>query len=169
VTVVQDEPSSLPGTNDGHLTHSFSSLNHTSDEASFTFHQVLCYCGAYWSRLITSPSVGGIKRCHDHPSVHLFDPTGLGTQCLGQLGTFASCATAALQATRAVRTADPSTHGRRSTTSRGGGAYCPIPPVMWELHWLPVRQRIRFKTAVLVFNCLQSMDWSENICLSTAS
>ena len=146
----------MPGTNDGHLTHSFSSLNHTSDEASFTFHQVLCYCGAYWSRLITSPSVGGIKRCRDHPSVHLFDPTGLGAQCLGQLGTFASCATAALQATRAVRTADPSTHGRRSTTIRGG-AYCFIPPVMRELHWLPVRQRIRFKTAVLVFKCLHGL------------
>jgi len=26
--------------------------------------------------------------------------------------------------------------------------------VMRELHWLPVRQRIRFKTAVLVFKCL---------------
>jgi len=38
-----------------------------------------------------------------------------------------------------------------------------ITPVMRELHWLPVRHWIRFKTAVLVFNCLQ------NICLSTAS
>jgi len=29
-----------------------------------------------------------------------------------------------------------------------------ITPVMRELHWLPVRHWIRFKTAVLVFNCL---------------
>jgi len=29
-----------------------------------------------------------------------------------------------------------------------------ITPVIQELHWLQVRQRIRFKTAVLVFKCL---------------
>ena len=29
--------------------------------------------------------------------------------------------------------------------------------VMRELHWLPVRQRIRFKTAVLVFKCLHGL------------
>jgi len=32
-----------------------------------------------------------------------------------------------------------------------------ITPVMRELHWLPVRQRIRFKTAVLVFKCLRGL------------
>ena len=32
-----------------------------------------------------------------------------------------------------------------------------ITPVMLELHWLPVRQRIRFKTAVLVFKCLHGL------------
>jgi len=32
-----------------------------------------------------------------------------------------------------------------------------ITPVMRELHWLPVRQRIKFKTAVLVFKCLHGL------------
>jgi len=32
-----------------------------------------------------------------------------------------------------------------------------ITPVMQELHWLPVRQRIRFKTAVLVFKCIHGL------------
>ena len=32
-----------------------------------------------------------------------------------------------------------------------------ITPVMRELHWLPVQQRIRFKTAVLVFKCLHGL------------
>ena len=32
-----------------------------------------------------------------------------------------------------------------------------ITPVMRELHWLPVRQRIRFKTAVLVFKCFHGL------------
>jgi len=32
-----------------------------------------------------------------------------------------------------------------------------VPHVMRELHWLPVRQRIRFKTAVLVFKCLHGL------------
>jgi len=32
-----------------------------------------------------------------------------------------------------------------------------ITPVMRELHWLLVRQRIRFKTAVLVFKCLHGL------------
>jgi len=27
-------------------------------------------------------------------------------------------------------------------------------PVLCELHWLPVRQRIRFKTAVMVYKCI---------------
>jgi len=34
--------------------------------------------------------------------------------------------------------------------------YC-VTLVMWELHWLPVWQRIRFKTAVLVFRCLHGL------------
>jgi len=32
-----------------------------------------------------------------------------------------------------------------------------ITPVMRELHWLPVRQRIKFKTAVLVFKCFHGL------------
>jgi len=40
-----------------------------------------------------------------------------------------------------------------------------ITPVMRELHWLPVRQSIRFKTAVTS----AFMDWLRHICLSTAS
>ena len=32
-----------------------------------------------------------------------------------------------------------------------------ITPVIQELHWLQVRQRIRFKTAVLVFKCLHGL------------
>ena len=32
-----------------------------------------------------------------------------------------------------------------------------IKPVMRQLHWLPVRQRLRFKTAFLVFNCLRGL------------
>jgi len=32
-----------------------------------------------------------------------------------------------------------------------------IIPVMRELHWLPVWQRIRFKTAFLVFKCLHGL------------
>ena len=32
-----------------------------------------------------------------------------------------------------------------------------ITPAMRKLHWLPVRQRIRFKTAVLVFKCLYGL------------
>jgi len=32
-----------------------------------------------------------------------------------------------------------------------------ITSVMRELHWLPVRQRIRFKTAILVFKCLHGL------------
>ena len=32
-----------------------------------------------------------------------------------------------------------------------------ITPVMRELHWLPVRQRIRFKTAILVLKCLHGL------------
>jgi len=30
-------------------------------------------------------------------------------------------------------------------------------PVFCELHWLPVRQRLKFKTAVLVFKCLHGL------------
>lgn len=30
-------------------------------------------------------------------------------------------------------------------------------PVLRDLHWLPVRQRIKFKTAVLVYKCLHGM------------
>jgi len=32
-----------------------------------------------------------------------------------------------------------------------------IMPVLLELHWLPVRQRLKFKTAVLVFKCLHGL------------
>jgi len=30
-------------------------------------------------------------------------------------------------------------------------------PVLRDLHWLPVRQRITFRTAVLVYKCLHGM------------
>jgi len=30
-------------------------------------------------------------------------------------------------------------------------------PVLRELHWLPVRQRIRFKTAVMVYKCIHDL------------
>jgi len=39
----------------------------------------------------------------------------------------------------------------------GARKYDHITPVMRELHWLPVQQRIRFKTAVLVFKCLHGL------------
>jgi len=29
-----------------------------------------------------------------------------------------------------------------------------ITPILWQLHWLPVRRRVDFKIAVLVFQCL---------------
>jgi len=29
-----------------------------------------------------------------------------------------------------------------------------ISPVLWQLHWLPVRQRVQFKLAMLVFKAL---------------
>jgi len=32
-----------------------------------------------------------------------------------------------------------------------------ITPVLRELHWLPVRQRVKFKTVVLVFKCLHGL------------
>jgi len=32
-----------------------------------------------------------------------------------------------------------------------------ITPVLRELHWLPVRQWVKFKTAVLVFKCLHGL------------
>jgi len=32
-----------------------------------------------------------------------------------------------------------------------------IMPILWQLHWLPVRQPVQFKVAVLVFQCLCSM------------
>ena len=32
-----------------------------------------------------------------------------------------------------------------------------ITPLMWQLHWLPVQQRLRFKMAFLVFNCLRGL------------
>jgi len=32
-----------------------------------------------------------------------------------------------------------------------------VTPVLRELHWLPVRQRIRFKTAVMVYECIHGL------------
>ena len=32
-----------------------------------------------------------------------------------------------------------------------------ITPVLQEIHWLPVRQRVKFRTAVLVFKCLHDL------------
>jgi len=64
-----------------------------------------------------------IKRCRD-PSVRLSVclsvPPGLGAQCLGQLD-----AQRLGQATSAVRTADPSAHGRRSSAIGGGHIVSP--------------------------------------------
>jgi len=42
-------------------------------------------------------------------------------------------------------------------------------PVMRELHWLPVRQRLKFKTAVLVFKCIhgQAPVYLSEYCKST--
>ena len=39
----------------------------------------------------------------------------------------------------------------------GARTFDRITPVMRELHWLPVRRRIRFKTAVLAFKCLHGL------------
>ena len=43
----------------------------------------------------------------------------------------------------------------------GARKFVHITPVMREIRWLPVRQRITFKTAVLVFKCLYSPVISE--------
>ena len=32
-----------------------------------------------------------------------------------------------------------------------------VTPVLWDLHWLPVRKGIRFKVALLVFKCLHRL------------
>jgi len=63
--------------------------------------------------VIMPPAVGGIKRCRG-----LSVPPSLGAARIGQLG-----AQGLVQATRAVRTADPSAHGRRSAAIDGWGAY----------------------------------------------
>jgi len=44
-----------------------------------------------------------------------------------------------------------------------------ITPVMRELHWLPVRQRLQFKTVVLVFKCIhgQAPVYLSEYCKST--
>ena len=39
----------------------------------------------------------------------------------------------------------------------GARKYDRITPVMRQLHWLPVRQRLEFKTAFLVFKCLRGL------------
>ena len=38
-----------------------------------------------------------------------------------------------------------------------------------QLHWLPVRQRITFKTAVLVYKCRHGTAWLRHTCRHTAS
>ena len=35
--------------------------------------------------------------------------------------------------------------------------YDHISPILWELHWLPVEQRINFKIILLTFKCLHDM------------
>ena len=35
--------------------------------------------------------------------------------------------------------------------------YCHITPVLLNLHWLPVRQRIAFKTCMFVYKCLHNL------------
>ena len=32
-----------------------------------------------------------------------------------------------------------------------------ITPVLWQLHWLPVRQRVQFKITVLVYKALHNL------------
>ena len=39
----------------------------------------------------------------------------------------------------------------------GAGKFNHITPVLRELHWLPVRQRIRFKLAMIVYKCLHGL------------
>ena len=67
--------------------------------------EVNYFCSCYYA----PRRMGGIKHCRD-PSVRLSVPPGpgqLGAESLGE-------------ATRAVRTADPSAHGRRSAAIGGG-------------------------------------------------
>jgi len=42
-----------------------------------------------------------------------------------------------------------------------------ITPVLQQLHWLPVRQRVEFKLAVLVYKALKT--WHRRICQTIAS
>ena len=42
-------------------------------------------------------------------------------------------------------------------------------PILRQLHWLPVRQRITFNTAVLVYKCRHGMAWLRHTCRHTAS
>ena len=42
--------------------------------------------------------------------------------------------------------------------------YCRITPLLYELHWLPVRQRISFKILLFVFKAIQRQRFQENLC-----
>jgi hypothetical protein len=53
----------------------------------------------------------------------------------------------------------------------GARRYDHITPVLAELHWLPVRQRVIFKTAVLVWKCLhdEAPRYLVDLCVPVAS
>ena len=35
--------------------------------------------------------------------------------------------------------------------------YSPITPILYTLHWLPVKMRMKYKILVIVFKCLHNM------------
>jgi len=46
-----------------------------------------------------------------------------------------------------------------------------ITPVLRQLHWLPIRQRITFKLAMIVFKCLHGLapSYLSNVCVPVVS
>jgi len=45
-----------------------------------------------------------------------------------------------------------------------------ITPVMHQLHWLPVRQRITFKLAMITFKCLRgALSYLDDVCIPVSS
>ena len=47
-----------------------------------------------------------------------------------------------------------SIHNTAARLVTGARKFDRVTPVTRQLHWLPVRQRLQFKTAVLVFKCI---------------
>ena len=60
-------------------------------------------------------------------------------------------------AQRRLDPAAPDCPERRRTTGDGTRRRDHISPVLRQLHWLPVRQRVTFKLVVLVFNALHGL------------